>query len=90
MFADCQRVEQGTYARRNAARWRYRLSNPTGPGGTRQGSMWLDAETGLVLAYDGKTGVGQDQRWQVKEVSYRPVPPELFDVPSVPAPRTAR
>lgn len=90
MFADCQRAGQGTYAGRNAARWRYRFSNATGPGQTRQGSMWLDMETGLVLAYEGKTGLGQDQQWQVRQVSYRPLPDDLFEVPSErasPAPR---
>lgn len=90
MFADCQRVEQGTYAGRNAVRWRYRLSNATGPGQTRQGSMWLDAETGLVLAYEGKTGLGQDRRWQVRQIRYRPLPDALFEVPSVQAARAAR
>ena len=84
MFADCQRMDGGIYAGRNASRWRYRLANATGPGQTRQGSMWLDAETGLVLAYEGRTGLGQDHRWQVRQVSYRPVPPALFEVPSVP------
>lgn len=90
MFADCQHAGEGIYAGRNASRWRYRLSNATGPGQTRQGSMWLDTETGLVLAYEGKTGLGQDQQWQVRQVSYRPLPDELFEVPLVQATRAPR
>ncbi|ADV28899.1 hypothetical protein Psesu_3076 [Pseudoxanthomonas suwonensis 11-1] len=81
MFADCQRVENGVYAGRNAVHWRYRLPNPTGPGMTRQGNMWLDAETGLVLSYEGRTGVGREQRWEVRRLRYVPQPAELFDPP---------
>lgn len=87
MFADCQRVEHGVYAGRNAVRWRYRLPNPVGPGMTRQGSMWLDAETGLVLAYEGRTGLGRPQRWEVRELRYGPQPPAIFEPPAEAAAR---
>ena len=82
MFADCQRLEAGLYAGRNAVRWRYRLPNPTGPGMTRQGSMWLDAETGFVLAYTGRSGLGRDQRWEVRRLQFGPQPDGLFDPPA--------
>lgn len=81
MFAECQRIETGVYAGRNAVRWRYRLPNPTGPGLTRQGHMWLDAETGFVLAYAGRTGLGREQRWEVRQLRYGPQPAELFEPP---------
>ncbi len=81
MFADCQRLEAGIRAGRNAVRWRYRLPNATGPGMTGQGSMWLDVETGLVLAYEGRGGLGPEQRWEVRRVQYGPQPQGLFDPP---------
>lgn len=57
------------------------LPNPTGPGLTRQGHMWLDAETGFVLAYAGRTGLGREQRWEVRQLRYGPQPAELFEPP---------
>lgn len=89
MFADCQSAGEGIYAGRSARQWRYRLPNATGPGRTRQGRMWLDAETGFVLAYEGDTGLGANARWQVRLVQYRPLPDALFK-PPVAAQRTGR
>lgn len=82
MFADCHPAGDGIYAGRSARQWRYRLPNATGPGRTRQGRMWLDADTGFVLAYEGDTGVGADARWQVRSVQYGPLPDALFKPPA--------
>ncbi|WP_369915383.1 hypothetical protein AB8810_01795 [Xanthomonas sp. NCPPB 3005] len=81
MFADCQRADTGVHAGRPAVQWRYRLSNASGPGMTRQGTMWLDRDTGLVLAYRGKTGLQQQQQWDIQRVEYRPQPDALFQPP---------
>lgn len=81
MFANCQAGEAGTRAGRAARQWRYRLTNATGPGSTRQGTMWLDQDTGLVLAYTGQTGLQQQQRWEVQRVTYGPQPDALFQPP---------
>ncbi|MXV05732.1 MULTISPECIES: hypothetical protein [unclassified Xanthomonas] len=81
MFADCQRGDSGLRAGRDAVQWRYRLANPDGPGRTRQGTMWLDRETGLVLAYRGKTGMEQQQHWDIQRVDYGPQPDALFQPP---------
>lgn len=83
MFADCQLMATGIYAGRPARQWRYRLTNGTGPGMTRQGQMWLDAQTGLVLAYRGKTGLEEQQQWEVRHVRYGPQPDALFQAPAV-------
>ena len=48
---------------------------------TRQGTMWLDRDTGLVLAYRGKTGLQQQQQWDIQRVEYRPQPDALFQPP---------
>jgi|GEM_PF-609140 len=81
LFADCQRMGEGVYAGRNARQWRYRLANPTGPGMTRQGRMWLDEETGFVLGYEGDAGAGSGKRWQVRSVRYESLPDALFERP---------
>lgn len=82
MFSDCQQAGNGLRGDRNAKQWRYRFENPTGPGATRQGRMWLDAETGLVLGYEGGNGLGPNQRWEVRTVHYEPVPDTLFEKPA--------
>ena len=81
LFADCQRMGAGVYAGRNARQWRYRLANPTGPGMTRQGVMWLDEDTGFVLGYDGDARAGTGKHWQVRTVQYGPLPDALFEKP---------
>ncbi|MET7143390.1 hypothetical protein M3S04_17260 [Xanthomonas sp. PPL139] len=83
MFADCQRGDSGLHAGRSAVQWRYRLANPDGPGRTRQGTMWLDRDTGLVLAYRGKTGLEQQQQWDIQRVDYGPQPDALFQPPDL-------
>jgi len=63
--------------------WRYRLVNPGGPGMTRQGTMWLDRETGLVLTYRSKTGLEQPQQWDIQRVEYGPQADALFQPPDL-------
>lgn len=82
LFADCRKIAEVTYAGRPAHHWRYRLANNVGPGRTRSGEMWLDAETGLVLRYRGQGGLGPVKEWRVEQVDYGPVPDALFDVPA--------
>lgn len=82
LFADCQPIGEGVYAGRNARQWRYRLANATGPGRTRQGQMWLDADTGFVLGYESDTGAGVKASWLVRSVQYGPLPEALFKPPS--------
>lgn len=81
MFANCQSQGPGLVAGQNARHWRYRFSRNIGPGLTSRGDMWLDAETGLVLAYSGETGAGLPQEWRVQSVTYGPLPEGTFDLP---------
>lgn len=84
MFADCQAIERGKVAGRDAVQWRYRLSSPRGPGRSSRGSMWLDAQTGFVLGYSADTGTGRPRQWRVEQVRYGTVPDALFDPPAMP------
>ncbi|AVY65060.1 hypothetical protein [Xanthomonas translucens] len=83
IFADCRRSDSGLRAGRPAVQWRYRLVNPSGPGMTRQGTMWLDRETGLVLTYRSKTGLEQPQQWDIQRVEYGPQADALFQPPDL-------
>lgn len=79
LFAQCQAKDSGLYAGREARHWAYRFGASRGPGGTREGQMWLDAETGLVLEYTGHSGLERDVRWQVQKIEFGPVEPSLFE-----------
>lgn len=82
MFANCQSQGPGLVAGQNAKHWRYRFTRNSGPGLTSRGDMWLDTETGLVLAYRGETGVGLQQEWRVSSVTYQALPEDMFDLPT--------
>ena len=70
--------------------WRYRAS-PQGPDGSRDGVLWLDAETGLLLGYRAGSTAGQEpRRMQVTEVLYEPMPADLFTAPGEDAGQVAR
>ena len=84
MMSDCRSMGEGTYAGRSAMQWRYRHANRKGPGGSEAGTMWLDAETGLVLGYDAVTAGGQRLLWQVRQLRYAPQPDERFALPAAP------
>lgn len=86
MFASCRALERGEIAGRGAEHWRYRFSNPVGPGRTTQGEMWLDRATGVVLDYTGAGRLGSRGEWRTREIEYRSVPDELFALPVAHAP----
>ena len=45
-----------------------------GPDGTTRGTLWIDSETGLLLAYRGTRGNRQDSRsFRASRVSYEPL-----------------
>lgn len=81
LFAECSDLGAAELAGRQARKWRYRLSNATGPGMTRQGAMWVDIDTGFVLAYHSDTGAGPGKHWQVQTIRYAPQPEALFAAP---------
>ncbi|MFC0676568.1 hypothetical protein ACFFGH_01715 [Lysobacter korlensis] len=88
LMSDCRKLREGIYAGRNAVQWRYRGARRRGPGGSDAGSMWLDAQTGLVLAYDAE-GTGRNRpSWDVLKVQYKAQPDAVFAPgPAEPRPR---
>lgn len=55
----------------------------SGPDGTTHGTLWIDAETGLLLAYRGTVGNRQDsRRFRARQVNYEPVDATLFAMPT--------
>lgn len=84
VLGDCKRLGVGVQAGRNAVHWKFRKGNRKGPGGTDHGEMWLDAETGFLLAYEGRTLGGQVVQWQVDQIRYVAQDESLYELPEVP------
>lgn len=54
-----------------------------GPDGTTRGTLWIDTETGLLLAYRGTVGNRQDTRsFRARQVRYEPIDATLFAMPT--------
>jgi|GEM_PF-530616 len=78
----CDPAPPDVIAGRLVRGWNYRGS-PRGPDGSRDGVLWLDADTGLLLGYRARLQDGRGtRRMQVDEVAYGPLPASLFEVPS--------
>lgn len=54
-----------------------------GPDGTTRGTLWIDSETGLLLAYRGTHGNRQDSRsFRASRVDYEPLDAAAFAKPT--------
>ncbi|WP_201313998.1 hypothetical protein [Dyella sp. EPa41] len=67
----CQELEGKTIAGRPATGWRYRHAERGGPHGTDQGEFWIDAATGVVLAFDARDLA--EHRYRMQTVSFEQV-----------------
>ncbi|RAO77446.1 hypothetical protein CA260_06095 [Dyella jiangningensis] len=67
----CQELENKTIAGRQATGWRYRHAERSGPQGTDQGEFWIDAATGVVLAFDARDLA--EHRYRMQTVSFEQV-----------------
>ncbi len=78
----CERARD---ARRIAGRqvvgWRFRSAGTRGPDGTDSGTLWLDADTGLVLAYQAQDMNQRHHDWTATSVEFGPLADELFELP---------
>lgn len=66
--------------------WRYRHAGGRGPDGTSSGTLWVDRESGTVLAYRGEVAGRADRReMRARTVSRLPIDDAAFLPPSDPA-----
>jgi len=75
----CAPADGRTVAGRPAKGWRYRHAGQEGPMGTDSGEFWLDAETGLLLAFRGRDLGGHDYRMETVALAFGPLDPSLFE-----------
>lgn len=77
----CQALEGRTIAGRQATGWRYRHAERGGPHGTDEGEFWIDAATGVLLAFDARDLA--EHRYRMQTVSFEQITldDEVFAIP---------
>lgn len=75
----CGPMDGRTIAGRGAEGWRYRHAGQAGPMGTDSGEFWIDAETGLLLAFKGRDLGGHDYRMETVALRFGSLDPALFE-----------
>lgn len=67
--------------------WRYRNADGRGPGGTSDGTFWLDGPRGVVVAYRGHMrGLDHEHAFEATLVQFAELPAVLFELPDVVTP----
>jgi len=77
----CDKVGQRVIAGRQAEGWRYRHAEQSGPGGTDSGTFWIDAQYGLLLAFQGKDVGEHARRMETTAVDFQAIPDDTFKAP---------
>lgn len=77
----CAPVESRRIAGRPAHGWRYRHAGHAGPGGSDSGVFWIDAEYGLLLAFEAKDSAGHTHRMEATAVGFAKIPDDTFAMP---------
>ncbi|RAP58167.1 hypothetical protein BTJ49_04070 [Oleiagrimonas sp. MCCC 1A03011] len=84
----CHKQGEREIAGRRVLGWRYREAGRQGPQGTDQGTFWLDAKTGVVLAFEGRDVAGLTYVMHAVAVRDSTLPAQWFELPK-PAGRNA-
>ncbi|HKR76464.1 MAG TPA: hypothetical protein VJR95_07335 [Rhodanobacter sp.] len=77
----CEKVDDRIIAGRLAHGWRYRHAEQSGPGGTDSGVFWIDAQYGLLLAFEGKDVGEHARRMETTALDFQAIPATTFEAP---------
>lgn len=77
----CQALEPKNIAGRPATGWRYRHAGRAGPQGTDQGEFWIDAATGVLLAFDAQDLAEHHYRMQTVSFEQTTFGDDVFALP---------
>jgi hypothetical protein len=80
--ARCERAEDVIILGRPAVGWTFRHAGSRGPDGTDSGIMWLDRETGVLLAHRSEDMSRRKYEWRTTSIDFTPLDDTLFDLPS--------
>jgi hypothetical protein len=77
----CLQVDDRLVSGRRASGWRYEHAGLSGPDGTDSGTFWIDKETGVVLAIQGRNVAGRGVSMQAVAIDYAPLPELVMQPP---------
>ena len=80
--ARCERAEDRIILGRAAVGWSFRHAGSRGPDGTDNGIMWLDRETGVLLAHRSEDMSRRRYEWRTTSIDFSPLDDALFDLPN--------
>lgn len=78
----CEKVDDRIIAGRLAHGWRYRHAEQSGPGGTDRGVFWIDAQYGLLLAFNGRDLGEHARRMETTALDFQAIPAATFEAPA--------
>lgn len=77
----CERVDDRLIAGRRASGWRYSHADRAGPNGTDSGVFWIDAQYGVLLAFDARDVSRRNYRMETVAVDFAELPDATFEPP---------
>ncbi|WP_284343692.1 hypothetical protein [Dyella mobilis] len=77
----CLQVDDRLIAGRRATGWRYDHAGRAGPDGTDSGVLWIDQETGVLLAIKAKDTSERAYNMETVAIDYAALPDSAFTVP---------
>lgn len=82
MDARCERAPDRIILGRPAVGWSFRHAGSRGPDGTDSGTLWLDRETGVLLAHRSEDMSRRHYEWRATSVDFTPLDDALFVLPA--------
>lgn len=84
----CRALPERRFGEIRATAWRYRNAT-RGPGGTREGTLWVDPDRAIIVAYEGRVG-REERSMHPLELTHETIAAESFEppagAPTAPAP----
>ncbi|HEX7732935.1 MAG TPA: hypothetical protein VF415_09835 [Rhodanobacter sp.] len=77
----CERVDDRLIAGRRASGWHYSHAGHAGPNGTDSGVFWIDAQNGVLLAFDARDTGRRDYRMDTVTIDFTDLPNTTFEPP---------
>lgn len=81
MGVSCVRADDRLIAGHRASGWRYSGAGQAGPNGTDSGVFWIDAQYGVLLAFDAMDISQRNYRMETASIDFGKLPDSTFAAP---------
>lgn len=81
MDARCEHAPDRIILGRTATGWSFRHAGSRGPDGTDSGMLWLDRDTGVLLAHRSEDMSRRHYEWRTTSIDFLPLDDALFALP---------